>query len=595
MASLVGVSVVWAQDIRFEATVSSAKVAMNDVLQLTLTVAGAKDNIDPIDVGAIDGFDARFLGPSTNVSIVNGNYSSERSFIYNLLPTKSGHFSIPSFSVTIGGQKYTTQPIDVDVVADAQASLAAAPAAAAAGQGEEDRLKDKMFISVSVPQKTVFVGQKVPVTIKLLVHDTPIRDIQFPAFSSSSGIVVDGFTERPAQYGQVINGLQYSVVEFKTSLCPTVTGPVSVGQVSVQGNLVYRNPQKQNTGGPGFFNDEFFSNFFESVRTRPVTISSTALRLNVLPLPEEGKPEGFSGAVGQFDFEASVAPVQVQTGDPVTLRMKLTGDGNLKSIDLPRFEDGRFKTYDPTIKDEAGGKALEQVIIPSSKDITEAAPIRFSFFDPVAKEYKTITRGPFALKVTPPAAGSEFKAVGFDLTTAQNVSPPPSFAHFDPMDHIRQAVAWVAKILKNVRFWLALALIGLCVGTAALWRNFRRRLKDDTRFSRRFFALKKAQKTLSSAEARLEAADAQGFYGFLYKALNTYLADKFHKPSGTSVLDEVKGQLEKAIGQDSVRVLKDIYDACDLVRFAATNPDPSHMNQHLAKAREVIALLEKKL
>ena len=129
-----------------------------------------------------------------------------------------------------------------------------------------------------------------------------------------------------------------------------------------------------------------------------------------------------------------------------------------------------------------------------------------------------------------------------------------------------------------------------------MWRNFQERLSNDPRFSRRFYALRKAQQTLSEAQARSNAGDAKGFYALLYKALNTYLADKFHKPSGVAALDEVvEGLHQKNIGPNIIRAVKDIYEACDLVRFAATSHDPAQMKQHLAQAREIITLLEKKL
>src|SRR5208283_4287363 len=116
---------VWADTVSFEATVNSSKISLSEVMQLTLTVTGVKDNLDPISLPVIDGFTAKYLGPSTSVSIVNGVYHSERSFIYNLFPNKVGKFQIPAISATISGQTYTTKPIDVEVFensAQAQAS-----------------------------------------------------------------------------------------------------------------------------------------------------------------------------------------------------------------------------------------------------------------------------------------------------------------------------------------------------------------------------------------------------------------------------------------------------------------------------------------
>ncbi len=585
---------VFAQDVSFEAAVNATKVTSNDAVQLTLTVFGGKD-VPVVDVAAIDGFDVRYLGPSTSVAIVNGNYSSQRSFIYNLFPTKTGNFKVPSFSITLNGQEYSTKPIDIEVLA-AAAPAASSPTTGGTPQNAEEDLKDRLFAVVGVPAEAVYVGQKVPVTVKLFVRDTPIREIQFPTFTSSTGVTVEDFTAKPLQYKQVLNGFSYDVVEFKTFVYLSLQGKVEVGPASIQGNLIYRNPNQPNPLHG--FNDDFFDGFFKniSVQARPVTITTAKEHLNVLPLPAEGIPNGFTGAVGSFDFDVSVSPDKVQVGDPLTLRMKISGDGNLKKAGFPNFDDEHFKIYDPKIKDESDGKSLEQVIIPSSTGITEVQPLAFSFFDPAAREYKTITRGPFALQVTP-AAGGEFKAVGFDLTKL-----PSSEAETKPMPQLdwsgyaQKSLSVAEKVFKSILFWSIIIGMGVVVLGVMLWRNFRRRLKDDTRFSRRFHALRKAQQTLTEAEAQLNAGQGKEFYSVLYRALNTYLADKMHQPSGTSVLNNAQDLLiQKKVGAEDIGILKGIYEACDLFRFAGAIPEAGRMRTHLAQARKIIAVLEKKL
>src|SRR5208283_1468323 len=121
-------SVLWADAITFEATVNSPRVSLNEALQLTLTITGVNENLDPISLPVLDGFTAKYLGPSTSVSIVNGNYHSERSFIYNLFPNKVGRFQIPAITATIDGQTLTTKPIDVEVFADSAQAQAQAQA-----------------------------------------------------------------------------------------------------------------------------------------------------------------------------------------------------------------------------------------------------------------------------------------------------------------------------------------------------------------------------------------------------------------------------------------------------------------------------------
>src|SRR5208283_4582477 len=136
-------SVLWADAITFEATVNSPRVSLNEALQLTLTITGVNENLDPISLPVLDGFSAKYLGPSTSVSIVNGDYHSERSFLYDLFPSKVGKFQIPSISATIAGHNYTTKPIDIEVFQNTdQAQASGQPS----DQGPSaESLKDKLL------------------------------------------------------------------------------------------------------------------------------------------------------------------------------------------------------------------------------------------------------------------------------------------------------------------------------------------------------------------------------------------------------------------------------------------------------------------
>ena len=122
-----------------------------------------------------------------------------------------------------------------------------------------------------------------------------------------------------------------------------------------------------------------------------------------MPLPEEGKPEGFSGAVGKFGFNVSVSPTEVKEGDPITLRMTVNGEGNLTAFEMPSLSSkDNFKLYDPQIIEKDNIKKSEQVIIPNSAEVIQVPKIQFSYFDPDLKRYQTITRGPFPITVTKP-------------------------------------------------------------------------------------------------------------------------------------------------------------------------------------------------
>ncbi len=176
-----------------------------------------------------------------------------------------------------------------------------------------ESLKDKILIMVSVDKTEVYLNERIPLTIKLLVNDVPMRDIQYPQFEKT-GFMVDDF-EKPQQSSQVVNGVRYDTVEFKTNIYPNRLGDLTFGPVQIQGNIIYKtgqnNPFSQDND---FFGTNVFNNFFDSYATRPVTVTSQPILLHVSPLPQDNRPQDFSGAIGQFDFQASVSPLQVKAG-----------------------------------------------------------------------------------------------------------------------------------------------------------------------------------------------------------------------------------------------------------------------------------------
>ena len=583
----------FAEDISFEASVSSQHIALNEAAQLTLTVNGSKEDIDPINLPTIDGFDAKYIGPSTSIAITNGEYHSERSFAYNLFPSKTGHFQIPSISATIAGKSYSTLPIDVEVVANrpqnAQNSSDEASAAV-------DDLKNKIFISVSAAQNDAYLNQQVPLSVKLFVNGLPLRDIQLPKLEKN-GFTLGEFTHQ--QGTQVVEGIQYDVIEFKTDVYPSRTGELDIGPAEVEGNVVYKTKTgKRNPfAGTAWDDDDFFKGVFgDSYSARPITITSKPFHLNVSAWPTEGKPQDFSGAVGQFDFTASVSPQEAKVGDPLTLRMNLNGKGNFKNIQLPVFEHQEFKSYDPKIQDGVGTKALEQVIIPASDKITEVPEIRFSYFDPSTKEYKTITQGPFPIKIIAPDPGQEFKAVGFTEISHDKTSLPSQ-----PSQSVLQNL-WVkiagraVAFAHNIWFWCGVALAMIIAIGVWAWRRYQYRLANDHRFARRRKALGSARKSLEQARNYMHSGNVKEFYALLAKALRDYLADQWHKPSAAITVEMITQEFKvQNIDASYVTQIKSILEQCDLVCFAGTRRDMSQMQNDLTQVQQLIAFFEKKL
>ncbi len=581
-----------ADAITFEAAVNSPRVSLDEALQLTLTFTGVKDNLDPISLPVLDGFSAKYLGPSTSVSIVNGDYHSERSFIYNLFPNKVGRFQIPSISATVAGHTYRTKPIDVEVFESAAQAQASGGTSGQNQAPSAESLKDKILVMVSVDKFDVYLNERIPVTIKLLVNDVPLRDIQYPQFDKT-GFVVDDF-EKPQQSSGVINGVRYDTVEFKTNIYPDRLGDLTIGPAQIQGNIIYKtgqsNPFNQDNN---FFGPDVFNNFFDSYATRPITVASQPVLLHVSPLPSERRPNDFSGAIGQsFDFRVSVSPLKVKAGDPLTLKMDVTGSGNFKNLQMPDFQAQGFKSYAPQIKNTPDEKTAEQVIIPTSAGIKEAPALHFSYFDTSIKDYKTITQGPFPIQVMAPSPDQEFKAVGFsDVGHEASTLPANQFSFGKMFNDIYKILR---KLCGLIWFWVSLGFIFAAGVSYFLWRRFQDRLENDPAFARRLKALKEARQALVAAGGYISTGRPKDFYALLSKVLRDYLANKWHQSSAALSVEGILSRLKTAqLDESRMAQVKTILEQSDLVCFAGAIRDAAQMRADLSQAQDLIAHLEK--
>jgi hypothetical protein len=580
-----------AEDISFEATIDANKVPMGTAAQLTLTVRGTQD-VNAVTLPALDGFEARYVGPSTQVSVVNGAYSTAKSFTYILLPLKEGTFTIPPLELQIKGQTFRTEPITMQVI-PASAGATADQSGGVSEPVTTESLKDKILFAASLPRTQCYVNEQVPVVFKLYVNELSMQDVTLPDVKPD-GFLLSSF-DQPKQYTQALNGRQFQVVEFTARLTPTRTGTLTVGPAVIGGNILYKTNVQRNPFGSSVFDDGFFANFFGGVQKKGVTVTSVPLQLSVQDVPVDGKPAGFSGAVGQFNFEASVSPSEIKVGDPVTLRMAVAGLGDLKTISLPTFRDERFKTYDPKILDESGKKSLEQVIIPTKEDIQSVPALNFSFFDTSSGQYRTITQGPFPIRVSPPAKGEEFQAVAFagkPLAAEETLGKGFVFIKDDATSLARKGNIFREEILFYGMLFLYLNVWGV----ALAFFLYRRKLSTDPGFAKRMSAYREATLALKEAKARMEAGDTKGFYDTLVSALRAYLFRKLALPPGEAEGRAMADILHRhGVDAKKVKLLEDILIQADEVRFASSKVPVEKIQQHFLDAGEILDAAERRL
>jgi len=563
------------------ADVSPRDLEVGESATLTITINGVQDATPP-DLGAVDGFELTYVGPSTQVSIVNGQVTAKVQHRFSLTAQRPGRFSVGPFTVTHAAESAKTAAVPVQV----RAATAAPPGGTAPQAQGSDPDPQGLRLELATPKQEVYVNEPLPVDVTLYVGAVRATDVQYPTLPGN-GLLVEKFPE-PTQRQQMIDGTAYQVVRFHTTVVPLRPGAQTLGPAAMRMNLLQRRRGRtRNDPFEGFFDDAFFS------EKRQVELRSNDVPITVLPLPEAGRPADFSGAVGQFSLTVTATPAEVTAGDPVTVRMSVSGSGYLGEA-LPRLADIRgFKAYDPAVTASdttpaRASKSLEQVLVPTDATVQAVPPVRFTFFDPAARQYRTVDSQPVALVVRP-AAGA---------ATPQVVAGGPATRDRAP-EQLGQDIVYIKDAPGALEaggppgpsVWLLLWLpvpVGL-FAAAAHYDRRRRLLHGDPRYARFSRAGRDARAGLATAAAEAAAENRAGFYDTLSRTLQSYLAAKLELPPGAVDTDAIAG---RGVTPDTLELVRAVFTACEHARFSP-GTGGENLQDLLSKAQEVVRRLER--
>jgi hypothetical protein len=490
------------------AVLSNSETVVGETVELQIKVTGPGDATSPEEI-SIDGLEIHATGQSRQFEIHNFSTSSSVTYNYTILPLRAGRFTIPPQTVRAGGSLLRTPELTLNVADAPGRSSGARPSRGT--QSQSVRASDLVFTELIVPKKTAYVGEIVPVQIRM-GFDPRVR----PRLIEPPEITGQGFTaqklQESGQNSETINGRPYDVVTYKTAIAAARAGKFEVGPVKAKAQVLVpraRSAPRPRSRSPfdqfdldDPFSDPFFSNPFAQIgERRDVEIKSEPVALEVKPLPPNAPPS-FSGAIGNFTMTTDAKPNSVQVGDPVTVTSAISGRGNFDRVNAPVIEDERgWHKYPPSSKfkqdDEvgiSGTKTFETVLSPNEKK--QAVPVlAFSYFDPVKEQYVTVRSEPIAISVQGGAAaanvaatrpGSPPPATGTrPAPTAQSTAKPQDIL-YQLMDRGR-AMESFAPIYTGRFFWGAqliplLALLGFVV-----WKI--RKAKISNREAQRMAAL----------------------------------------------------------------------------------------------------------
>lgn len=571
-------------------------------------------DVDGFNIGNFEGLTVLY-GPSqstsSSFSIVNGKTTSSSTvtFTYTVSADKSGTFHIPAATVQSDGKSVKSSSPEITVL---PAGSGGGNRGAGAGAGTQqggghtspsqadrmhtqnvgDRITSKdIFIAVTASKKRVYEQEAVLLTYKLytLVNVSELQG-KMPE--------LDGFhvqelnrQRQPELKMEHYNGKNYGTVVWSQYVVfPQQTGTLTIPEIKYEATVI-----QQNRSMDPF--EAFFGggSMMQEVR-KTVMAPAVTLQVDALPSP---KPANFSGAVGKFTIASSLTPQQLQANDATTLRLTVSGTGNMKLMKAPEVAWPKdFERYDPKTEEKttigangSSGRVLyDYIAVPRHQGKYELPPVEFCYFDPDAREYRTVSSEAYTIDVAKGKGGSsasssiskeDVELLNSDIRYIK--TGRPTFQTGD------------SAFYGSRRFWIIHAV--LLLAFAALMFAFRRRAvaMADVAGRRGRGASKVATKRLRLARKLLHDNNATAFYEETMKALWGYVGDKLNIPAGELSKDNVRERLAgRGLSADLIEQFIHTLDDCEFARFAPGDPAET-MDKIYASAEQVINQMESEL
>lgn len=386
-----------------DARLSSTQAYVGVPVVLYVTIANAADH-EPPQLPQVAGLDFALAGtPSiqSQTTIINGRTTHNETLTYaiRVTPRQAGQYVIPALTVTADGKAFTTPAYTLTAVASETGDL--------------------LFTEIEGLSDAIYVGEPLPLTLRVGIRPfvDEAREIELDEAQMWSRISQDHsdwgiFTDTlvaMAQQGQRPSGrvetrvddhgetLTYYVYEISASAYPNNAGTAEIGTVHVV--AAYPTGLEETR--------DFFGRVgLRLAGVRPITASAGAPDIAIRPIPTEGRPDDFRGAVGRYTIETRAEPREVDAGDPVTLAIRVRGNGPTHLLPAPPLADLPRLTDDFVVPDEplAGvvqgdAKVFTTKIRPKTTDAAAIPAISYSFFDPDSERFETVMSQPIAIEV----------------------------------------------------------------------------------------------------------------------------------------------------------------------------------------------------
>lgn len=562
--------------LEFTATISNSKIGLNQRFKLEFSIN--KQGTDNFRLPEMNDFRI-VAGPSQSVSQswINGKASFIQTFIYIVQPTKMGNFTIPSATVEYEGKIHKSNPLKITVTENVEIPKDPNDPAYLAQQG--------IHLVAEVTKDNPFVGEKIYVVYKLYVSENisvsnwaVTESPQYNGFWNQE-IEIKGMDVKIGQF----KGERYRYIELKKAvLIPQKSGDLIIEPMRMDITLGVP------TGSFNFFGEAIMRSFTESYST-----GKKPIKVKVLPL--SGKPENFTGAVGDFQFKVTNNKTLLKAHETAQITVEVSGKGNFKLFEIPKITmPSELEVYTPEYKENlqttlngiSGKVSYNYTVIPQVKGKYKIPNLSFSYFNPSEKKYHTIQIPDMFVEVVE----------GKDLPSSDSV-----FTHKQPLQVSGSNFRYIQtqttfepiqkeSFFLSIWFYVCLLLPLAVIPVGMLINRYNKNKSKDIVGNRKRSAHKLAKKYLSTAKKELGKKET--FYIALEKALHNFLKAKLAIETAEISQDKIKEiMIEKGVTIKAIDDLIAVLNDCDFARY--TPSSNLKMKEEYDRAVEIIALIDK--
>jgi hypothetical protein len=560
----------------FTATLDRDTLMLGDSATLSLAFEGGQPQTTPTP--RVPGLQIVNSGNSQNFSYINGAMSSTVTITFSVTPQRAGEFVIPALTADVSGQRLVTEPLKLTV------QTAAAPSAAVQNSGSEIA-----FLKLTLPRQKIYSGETVIGQVELFLRD----DVQNFGSFQFSGTPADGF-----QIGKMVQGSNrrtqignhvYTIVPISIALTAVKSGALTLGPLTASAVVVL---PAQNQGG-----DPFFA-FFNRGEQRQVSLTSEAVSAEALPLPGDNVPANFNGAIGSFSLAVSAGPTNLTVGDPVTVRVQISGRGAFDALTLPTQNSWRdFKAFPPTAKVEThdqfglqGTKTFEQIVSPQNVDVHELPAFSFSFFNPEDGKYHTLTQPATLLLIHSAGATALPTIAGNKNSNTEN--PPPPQDILPIKENLGALVRSRAPLITSPIFLAAQSLPALVFLAAFVWRKRTDSLANNPRLRRQRAVAQLIRDGLNDLKKFAAENKSDEFFALLFRLLQEQLGERLNCPA-TAITENVIEEHSVLRGAPTATLdsLRELFQLCNQARYAPVR-GTGELNSVVAKFGKTVGELQ---